>query len=507
MNTLQHLVAERAEISPQHEALVEHNERYTFNEFREKVNQLSHYLLEKGVQKGERIGILAHTSVAYPIVTMGILQVGAVVVPLSKSITPYELDSIVTSGQLKAIVHHQEFTPVLREAKQTHTLNFMLLIEEAKEFTSQFSSYETSTPASLPEVLPEDLALMMFTSGTTGKSKGCMITHGSVRALLNSRSQEDRTNINKNMCYLFVHPFFHVSSMTISFMCIKSGITMVCSKETDPATVISIIEKERIKMLFALPPALKYIVEELEKGAHHDFPLKLALSGGTKVSESLIKQYGRQGIILAQGYGSTEAGAISSWNPQIGWDKVNSVGKLAPHVEVKIVDPDTRQEVPPGEKGEVLVRSPYLFKGYWQNEEATCTVLQDGWLAMGDAGRLDEDGFLYIEGRYKDVIVYGGDNIYPDQVEEVVLAKDGVLEATVVGMPDEVYGEVPYAFVVKQEASTLTEEDVVNFCKERLASYKVPTVVFVSSLPKNSVGKVFKKEVKNKYEHMYKNRL
>jgi acyl-CoA synthetase (AMP-forming)/AMP-acid ligase II len=165
-------------------------------------------------------------------------------------------------------------------------------------------------------------------------------------------------------------------------------------------------------------------------------------------------------------------------------------------VEVKIVDPETRQEVPTGEKGEVLVRSPYLFKGYWQNEEATNAVLQDGWLAMGDAGRLDEDGFLYIEGRYKDVIVYGGDNIYPDQVEEVVLAADGVLEATVVGMPDDVYGEVPYAFVVKQEASALTEEDVVNFCKERLAPYKVPTVVFVSSLPKNSVGKVLKNEVK-----------
>ncbi|MEH7590303.1 fatty acid--CoA ligase family protein, partial [Priestia megaterium] len=241
--------------------------------------------------------------------------------------------------------------------------------------------------------------------------------------------------------------------MSMLFMCINTGNTMVCSEETDPAKVIEVIEKENIKMLFALPPALKYIIEELEKGGHYNFPLKLALSGGTKVSESLIEQYERNGMILAQGYASTEAWIISSWHPQMGWKKVSSAGKPNPHVEVKIVDPNTRQEVPPGEKGEVLVRSPYLFKGYWQNEEATNAVLQDGWLAMGDAGRLDEDGFLYIEGRYKDVIVYGGDNIYPDQVEEVVLAADGVLEATVVGMPDDVYGEVPYAFVVKQAAS------------------------------------------------------
>ncbi|WP_374989184.1 class I adenylate-forming enzyme family protein [Priestia megaterium] len=496
MNTLQYLIAERAEISPQHEALVEHNERYTFNEFHEKVNQLSHYFLEKGIQKGDRIGILAHTSIAYPVVTMGILQVGAVVVPLSKSMTPYELDSIITSGQLKAIIHHNEFTSVLEKAEQTDGLSFTLKIEDAKEFTTQFSGYNTNTPEALPKVLPEDLALMMFTSGTTGKSKGCMIAHGSVSAFLNSGGQEERANIDKSMRYLFVHPFFHMSSMSILFMCINTGNTMVCSEETDPAKVIEVIEKENIKMLFALPPALKYIVEELEKGDHYDFPLKLAVSGGTKVSESLIEQYDRNGMILAQGYGSTEAWIISSWHPQMGWKKVSSAGKPAPYVEVKIVDPDTRQEVPTGEKGEVLVRSPYLFKGYWQNEEATNGVLQDGWLAMGDAGRLDEDGFLYIEGRYKDVIVYGGDNIYPDQVEEVVLAADCVLEATVVGMPDDVYGEVPYAFVVKQEASALTEEDVVNFCKERLAPYKVPTVVFVSSLPKNSVGKVLKNEVK-----------
>lgn len=505
MNTLQHLVAECADIFPQHEALVEHNERYTFNEFYEKVNQLSHYFLEKGIQKGDRIGILAHTSIAYPVVMMGILQVGAVIVPLSKSMTPYELDSIITSGQLKAIVYHHEFKPVLEKAEQTHTISFMLLIEDAIEFTTQFSSYETTRPAVLPEVLPEDLALMMFTSGTTGKSKGCMIAHGALSSFLNFDGLEICANFDTNMRYLFVHPFFHISSMCFFFMCVKSGITMVCSKETEPAKVIDIIEKENVKMLFALPPALKYIVEKLEKQSHYDFPLKLAFSGGTKVSESLIKQYDRHGIILAHGYGSTEAGVISSWHPQMGWKKISSAGKLAPHVEVKIVDPETREEVSTGEKGEVLVRSPYIFKGYWKNEKATNAVLQDGWLAMGDAGRLDEDGFLYIEGRYKDVIVYGGDNIYPDQVEEVVLAVDNVLEATVVGMPDDVYGEVPYAFVVKEQNSGLAEKEVVNFCRERLAPYKVPNVVFVSSLPKNSVGKVLKNEVKNKHEHMCKN--
>ncbi|TYR80476.1 acyl--CoA ligase [Priestia megaterium] len=495
METIQHLVAERAALSPDKEALVEGSQRCSFREFSERINQFAHFLIRHGVQKGDRIGILANTSTSYPTAMMSILKVGAVVVPLSTSMTSYELDNVIDSGELKALLYHDEFSSVLLSSKQLHRLSFQLKLEQGALFTCQFADELTSDPVLNYIVEADDTALMMFTSGTTGHAKGCMISHGGIRRYLN-KDQTKRHHITEDMRYLFIHPFFHMSSTNSLLHCIMTGISMVCSQETDPATILGLIEREQINVLLALPPALTYLIEELERKPRYDFPLKLALSGGTKVPKSLIEQFDYHGITLAQGYGSTEAWMISTWAPQMGWKKAGSAGKPIDGVEVKVVHSDTREEVPTGQIGEIVVRSPYLFKGYWQNEAATNRVLKDGWLSMGDAGRIDEDGFIYIEGRYKDVIVYGGDNIYPDQVEEVILGIDGVLEAALVGMPNDVWGEVPYAYVVKRPSSALTADDVVMHCKEKLASYKIPTVVFVPSLPKNSVGKIMKNEVK-----------
>jgi acyl-CoA synthetase (AMP-forming)/AMP-acid ligase II len=187
---------------------------------------------------------------------------------------------------------------------------------------------------------------------------------------------------------------------------------------------------------------------------------------------------------------------VSVWTPDMGNEKIESAGKPLSGVEVKIIDPESRQEVKTGEVGEIIIKSPYCFKGYWHNQEATDKVLRDGWFYMGDAGKVDQDGFLYIMGRFKDVIVYGGDNIYPDQVEEIIEQIDTVIEAAVVGVEDPVYGEKPRAYVVKDPHSSLTKEDILKYCRDRLASYKIPEVYFIDQLPKNQLGKVLKRELK-----------
>ena len=241
--------------------------------------------------------------------------------------------------------------------------------------------------------------------------------------------------------------------------------------------------------MMAFPSAYTYMLEEMKRGSYDLSSFEIAISGGTKVPVRLIKDYKEAGIQMMHGYGSTEAWVVSAWHPAMGEDKMGSAGKVDPDVEVKIVHPETEETLPAGEIGEVVMRSPFYFLGYYHQPDATAKVLKDGWFHMGDAGYLDKDGFLFITGRYKDVILYGGDNIYPDQVEEVIEQIPGVIESAVIGVPDELYGEVPSAYIVKDESADFCEEDVVNYCQERLADYKVPSIHFISELPKTSLVK------------------
>lgn len=494
MNTLQHLVTARTAKSPAKEALVEGNEIYSYSMYNERINQGAHELIKRGIKKGDRVGILCQTSIAYPVIIMSALKIGAIVVPISTGMTAYELNSILKSGDLTAVLYHDDFASILEEAKEGTNISQTIQVEKGAAFTKQFADQPTEDPTLDYDVTPEDIAFMMFTSGTTGNAKGCMLAHGAIAGFLSTSLNED-VEIQEDMRYLVAHPFFHMSTISALVQCISSGLTMVCTKETDPAKIWEIVEHENIKVMLALPPAFTYMMEELEKNPR-DISFKLGLSGGTKVPETLIEQFDAQGMTLAQGYGSTEAWIISVWHPDMGWKKISSAGKPVQGVEVKVVDPETREELPTGKIGEIMVRSPYIFKGYWKNEEATNNVLQDGWLAMGDAGRVDEDGFIYIEGRYKDVVVYGGDNIYPDQVEEVIREFDDVLEVALIGLPDQFWGEVPAAFVVKKQGSSLTEQQIVEHCKQKLAAYKVPSVTFKEDLSKNSVGKIVKRTIK-----------
>ncbi|EJV84394.1 class I adenylate-forming enzyme family protein [Bacillus mycoides] len=495
MRTMRQLLPKRAIQSPNLEALVGGEKRYSFQQYNERVNQLAHYLLHSGVQKGDRIGILCKNNHPFPSVMMASLKIGAVFIPLNHQLTAYELESIVKEAKLKVLVIDDEFSEVVLKIDVVKEIPNV--IETTKE---GFGSFELKLQEQLitepnVEVHEDDDAIYLFTSGTTGQAKACVIGHKNLHHYFTEIAGQREIPAGER--FLSVHPLFHMSGVLSILNCIYHGVTMVFLADSNPTLIWDKIEEEKITTMLAFPAVYSYMLDELDNKERNISTFKVAQSGGTKVPETLIQKYMEKGMYMVQGYGSTEGWVVTSWHPNMGKEKMSSVGKTLKHVELKIVHPETGDELTTNEVGEIHVKSPYMFKGYWNNEMATKKVVKDNWFNMGDAGMIDDDGFLHIMGRYKDVIVRGGDNVYPDQVEDVIHEINGVLEVAVVGIPNDFWGEVPTAYIVKDIQTSLTEEEIIQHCKEKLASYKIPEVVFMDELPKNALGKVLKRELRD----------
>ncbi|WP_426950133.1 class I adenylate-forming enzyme family protein [Bacillus mycoides] len=495
MRTMRQLLPKRAIQSPNLEALVGGEKRYSFQQYNERVNQLAHYLLHTGVKRGDRIGILCENNHPFPSVMMASLKIGAVFIPLNHQLTAYELESIVKEARLKVLVIDDEFSKVVLKINAVKEIPYV--IETTKEGFGSFELKLKEQPITEPnvEVHEDDDAIYLFTSGTTGQAKACVIGHKNLHHYFTEIAGQREIPAGER--FLSVHPLFHMSGVLSILNCIYHGVTMVFLADSNPALIWDKIEEEKITTMLAFPAVYSYMLDELDKKERNISAFKVAQSGGAKVPETLIQKYMEKGIYMVQGYGSTEGWVVTSWHPNMGKEKMSSVGKTLKHVELKIVHPETGDELTTNEVGEIHVKSPYMFKGYWNNEEATKKVVKDNWFNMGDAGMIDDDGFLHIMGRYKDVIVRGGDNVYPDQVEDVIHEINGVLEVAVVGIPNDFWGEVPTAYIVKDIQTSLTEEEIIQHCKEKLASYKIPEVVFMDELPKNALGKVLKRELRD----------
>ncbi|WP_242246072.1 class I adenylate-forming enzyme family protein [Bacillus cereus group sp. BfR-BA-01523] len=495
MRTMRQLLQKRAMQSPNLEALIGGEKRYSFQQYNERVNQLAHYLLHTGVKRGDRIGILCKNNHPFPSVMMASLKIGAVFIPLNHQLTAYELESIVKEAGLKVLVIDDEFSEVVLKINGVKEIPYV--IETTKEGFGLFELKLKEQPITEPnvEVHEDDDAIYLFTSGTTGQAKACVIGHKNLHHYFTEIAGQREIPAGER--FLSVHPLFHMSGVLSILNCIYHGVTMVFLADSNPTLIWDKIEEEKITTMLAFPAVYSYMLDELDNKERNISAFKVAQSGGTKVPETLIQKYMEKGIYMVQGYGSTEGWVVTSWHPNMGKEKMSSVGKTLKHVELKIVHPETGDELTTNEVGEIHVKSPYMFKGYWNNEEATKKVVKDNWFNMGDAGMIDDDGFLHIMGRYKDVIVRGGDNVYPDQVEDVIHEINGVLEVAVVGIPNDFWGEVPTAYIVKDIQTSLTEEEIIQHCKEKLASYKIPEVVFMDELPKNALGKVLKRELRD----------
>ncbi|SMO52471.1 class I adenylate-forming enzyme family protein [Melghirimyces algeriensis] len=490
MNVIGELLRDRSRLNPDLEAVVEGTKRLSFKEYNETVNQLAHYLLERKVEKGDRVALLCKNSAAFLLVYMAAAKVGAITVPVNWRLKPDEIQWILHDSGAKVLFYDDSLESGLPSLDRLEAITTDIRVFEEKfpdALTMGLSTEE-------PEVLVEetDPALIIYTSGTTGRPKGVVCTHANVfaAAMSNSYTLDQRFKDR----FLFVTPLFHISGMVLSINALMEGITVVLRPTFHPVDLWETIESERITGMMSVPSMLPFMLEMIKNSDKDVSSLRSIVCGGSRVPEDLIQEFYELGFPIIQVYGATEfTGAITYWMPDMGpMDRCDSVGKGLYLTDIRILDPITHEPMLPGEVGEIVCRGKQVFLGYWNNKEETENVLKNGWYHTRDVGKLDADGFLYVIDRLRDMIICSGEKVFPAEVESVVVQLDGVSEVAVIGVEDPVWGEIPRAYVVKEKESHLTEEMVISHARNFLADYKLQQVEFVEELPKNSMGKVLK---------------
>lgn len=494
--TIGDLLKDRANFSPHTEALIGSNKRYTYRQYNEMVNRMAHVFLDQGMQKGDRVAVLASTDSHFPILYMAISKTGAITVPLNWRTKPTEIQGILDNCQPQFLLYEDLHKSIVDELKIDSSVQLMQTVED-NDFTPSLMELLQCAPNTEPtvEVDANDPVVITYTSGTTGKPKGVITTHQNMVA--GGVKDGSAFNLHFSDRLLMITPLFHISGTAALAYQPLLGATYIFMPNFQFLPFIELIEKERVTHTFLVPAILKILYSMLLETDRDLSSLKEIMAGGSLIPGELIEKYNSLGYRVIQVYATSETLTITHWTTDMGLKHCHTVGK--PYItKIKIVDPETKEEAPLGEIGEIAISSPMTFKGYWNNPEETKQVLRDGWFFSGDAGKIDEDGFLHIVDRYKDVINFsGGEKVFPIQVENVILQLGEVAEVAVVGMKDPLWGEVPRAYVVKKpDAFGLTEEFILRYVHQHLASYKLKDVKFIESLPRNSFGKVVKHELR-----------
>jgi long-chain acyl-CoA synthetase len=441
------------------------------------------------VKPGDRVGIWLRNCPEFISALFGILHAGAVAVPINHFLKPAEVGFIVADAGIDVLITENEFATTAHSSHVPELANRHFFRKE-----DWAAATPGKLPANLPEVLETDIALIVYTSGTTGKPKGAMLTHGNLLYNVNSCRQvlgafdQDR--------FALMLPMFHCFMLCVCvFLPLLTGASIVLVKSLHPAhTVLQELVSRQTTILPAIPQVFRALTDvHFPEGMR----LRLCISGAAPLPIKVRRDFmHRHNLPVLEGYGLSEASPVVALNPPGGLCKEGSIGPSLPGVQVTIQD-DTGRILPAGQIGELCVRGGNVMRGYWNQPQATAEAFRNGWLLTGDVGRMDADGYLYITDRKKDMLLVNGNNVYPREVEETLLHFPGVAEVAVVGHPDPRKGEKPVAFMVTLEGVTLTEKAVVGYARKKLADYKVPREVhFLSALPRNATGKILKTELR-----------
>lgn len=491
------LLSQRAALSPNREAVVAPNGRWTFGEFDSRCNRLASHLLGLGIAEGDRVAAYATNSEFLACALFAVTRIGATLVVLNWRLQAEELHYILGDSEPSALLFEGAFSEAVQQlaAERPHLL---LIGSEAPGTPSAYQdivSADTVATAVVRGPGGDAPAVIMYTSGTTGRPKGAVLSHAAL--IWTAQSNSVTLEWNQDHRFLLIAPMFHIGGLSPMVTNVLKGSTTVLLPDFDPLQVWQIIARERITSLMSVPVMLQALLSVAQKHQVDSSSLVSVTCGASAVPKALIESCLAIGVTVQQVYGITEfCGAVTYWTHEMGLDHVHSHGKPLMFGEVKIADPVSFVEAPIGEDGEVWCRGPMMFSGYWRNPEATGAALLDGWYRTGDIGRLDAQGFLYVVDRLKDMVISGGENIYPAELEAVIATLPGVREVAVVGMPDERWGEVPVAFVVPTEPGAAVETEIIEGCRQRLAGFKcVKAVRLTDALPRSSVGKVLKRQL------------
>ncbi|UED71743.1 long-chain-fatty-acid--CoA ligase [Brevibacillus sp. HD3.3A] len=482
---------------PDHPAYIFLGETTTFQELNRRVDELAQGLSKLGIGKGDAVALIMDNRPDFVSAYYAILRVGAAVVPMNPIYTPREISFILANSQTKAVIALATLEPVLTPLKEQLEHLTHLIYNEATGDELTLAQVAQAGDGSFvePERNEDDLAVILYTSGTTGQPKGAMLSHRNMASnaeamgILFELIPEDRV--------VAVLPMFHVFCMTVCLNGpIRYGAAMIIIPRFHPVEVVNTIREQQATCFAGVPTMYNYMLQ-LPHATKEDFAsIRLCCSGGASMPVELLHKFeAKYEVKVLEGYGLSEAAPATAFNPLRGTRKPGSVGINLPHVLNKVVDPEGN-ELPRGEVGELAVQGPNVMLGYLGLPEDTKAALKDGWLYTGDMARMDEEGYVYIVDRKKDMILVDGYNVYPREVEELLYQHPAVIEAAVIGVPDEVHGEAVKAFVALKEVA-VSQEDIVAFCQDKLAKYKVPRQVeIVPELPKNTTGKILRRSLR-----------
>lgn len=484
----------------------------TFREAEARVNRLAHALLALGGQPGDRVAMLLPNCYQGLETLLAPMKAGMAVVPMNIRLHPSEHEYMLNDSGAFALIYGEEFREHLAQIRGNLTsIKHFICVGRGSQGDLAYDQIlhgQRETPLD-PTIEPDNLAWLFYTSGTTGHPKGAMLTH---RNLL-TMAEQFLLCINPALpddVLLHAAPITHGSGCSIfHHIAVGAASAFPATRAFDPPKIFEAIQRYRATTLFLVPTMINVLLASPDKAKYDLSSLHTIFYGGAPMYvEQLLEAVRAFGPIFVQLFGQGEAPMACTSLPKkehlAGEDPVKlarlaSAGRETTGVRVRIVD-DEERDVPAGQMGEIVVRGDLVMKGYWRKPEATADTLRGGWLHTGDIGYLDSDGYLYITDRKKDMIISGGSNIYPREIEEVICRHPAVFEVAVIGIPHEKWGETVKALVVPREGMRATEAEIIEHCKRHMASYKKPqSVEFLPTLPKNAYGKVLKRELRDRY--------
>ena len=507
-NNIGLFLAKRAHLSPKLEAFIDSESglRLSYPELNTRCNRTANALRSLGVGKGDRVALLMMNGAEFIESFFAIAKIGAVIVPINWRLVPDELAFILKDSGSKLLIYGGEFAAAVADLQArgeggTHVEQWLHVGDDdtQADFAKSYTALQSEASPDEPEIgaSDDDLLYIMYTSGTTGLPKGAVHTH--TTALWACQTILPTAEVRLGDRYLVALPLFHVGALTPLTGNVHRGVTNIVMRSFDPVRTWELVRDEKITSGLAVPAMLNFMRQVYDASKFDHSALRWIMSGAAPVPVKLIEEFQEMGIEIHQIYGMTEScGPACLIGPEDAMVKAGSTGKAFFHTDVRVVD-EAGKDALPGEPGEVIMRGKHMMLEYWNRPEATAETIRDGWLYSGDVAVMDEEGFVYIQDRTKDMIITGGENVYPAEIENVILGHPKVSEVAVIGQQSEKWGESPLAIVVKADDS-LTAEEVLDHCKGKLARFKLPKAArFIDEIPRNPTGKVLKRVLRDQF--------
>lgn len=499
-----YLLTNAASHFPNKTALAFEGKEVPYWEFNDRVNRLAHFLLGMGVEKGARVSTLMNNCSAQLEIYLACAKIGAIFAPFNCRLKERELEYLIRNSGAHILFFSKDYAKEVTYLNSLSQLTTSLCVDSPDAESSDYAKALKGSSGTEPDVVvhQSDACQLLYTSGTTGKPKGVILSHKNI--VWNAMNSVMARGDHSEERFLLVGPLYHAAGLNSHFTSkLAIGASVVIMKNFDARRMLSLIEQYRVTTVSAAP-SLFHILFQFQEINSYDLSSVTSCSVGSAICPENIKKDIFRHFPKVTGimdvYGQTEATCNISVLAAKDWErKKGSVGKAVPFSQVRIVD-DQDRDLPAGEIGELICRGPNVMEGYYNNPEAAQSALRGGWLHTGDLARKDEEGYIYIAGRIKDMVITGGENVYPREVEDLLLEHPNVKEAVIIGVPDPKWGEAVKAVIVIHDGKQASEEEIIHFCKQSIAHYKAPkSVNFVNELPRNASGKIDKENLKRSF--------